>query len=91
MTWHLFYCRMPFLPPTLSSEGNKNNFFYNLHYLTEDNRFLLNRKPASDLPHFKNFQLFGVQNDATTNDLLHNLFFVLSQKELIAETRFNVP
>ena len=22
MTWHLFYGRMPFLPPTLSSEGN---------------------------------------------------------------------
>ena len=28
--------------------------------LTENNRFLLKWKPASDLPHYKNFHLFGI-------------------------------
>ena len=36
------------------------NFFFNLHYLTEENRFLLKTTPASDLPHNKNFHLFGI-------------------------------
>ena len=51
---------------------------------------MLKRKSASDLAHFKNFRLFGVENDITTNDLLNNLFFVLSQKVIIAQTRINV-
>ena len=61
-----------------------------MHYLTEDNRILLKRKPASDLSHFINFHLFKVQNDITINDSPHNLFFVLSQKILIVQTRLNV-
>ena len=66
------------------------NYFLNLHYLTKDNRFLLKRKPISDLLHFKIFHLFGVQNDVIINDSLNNLFFVIFQKVLIAETRLNV-
>ena len=66
------------------------NIFWILLYLTEDNRFLFKRKPASDLPHFKNFHLFKVKNDVTINDSLNNLFFVFSQKVVIAETRFSV-
>ena len=58
-------------------------------YLTEDNRFLLKQKPASNLPYHRNFHLFGVENDVASNARLHNLFFVLSQKVLIAETRIN--
>ena len=58
--------------------------------MTEDNCFLLNQKPAFDLPHFKNLHLFGVKNDDTINDSLNNLIFVFSQKVLIAETRLNV-
>ena len=58
-------------------------FFSNLHYLTEDNRFLLKRKPVSDLPYYKNFHLF------TINAFLHNLFIVRSQKVLIAQTLLN--
>ena len=61
-----------------------------MHYLTENNHFLLKRKAASDALHFKNFHLFGAENDVTTNDSLHNLFFVFSQKVLIAQTRLNV-
>ena len=60
-----------------------------MHYLTGDNHFLLKRKPASDLPHFKNFYLFGVSNNVTINDSFNNLFFVFSQKELIAQARLN--
>ena len=51
---------------------------------------MLKQKPASALPHYKNFHLFGVENDVKINDLLNNLFFVLSQKVLIAETQLNV-
>ena len=51
---------------------------------------MLKRKPGSDLPHFKNFLLFVVKIDVTINDLLHNLFFVLSLKVQIGQTRFNV-
>ena len=69
---------------------NQKNFFLNLHYLTEDNRFLLKRKPVSNLTHFKSFHLFGVWNDVTINDSSNNLFFVFSQKVLIAETGLNV-
>ena len=65
-------------------------YFLNLHYLTKDNRFLLKQKPISDLLHFKIFHLFGVQNDVIINDSLNNLFFVIFQKVLIAETRLNV-
>ena len=50
---------------------------------------MLKGKPPSDLPHYKNFHLFMVENDVTINDLLHNLFFVFSQKVLFAETRLN--
>ena len=58
--------------------------------LTENNRFLLKQKSASDLLDFKNFHLLGVENDVAINDLLNNLFFVLSQKVLVAQTRLNV-
>ena len=58
--------------------------------MTEGNRFLLKRKPTSDSAHYKNFYLFGVKNDVTINNSLHNLLFVLSQKVLIAETKLNV-
>ena len=51
---------------------------------------MLKQKPVFDLSHFKNFHLFRVQNDVTINDSLNNLFFVLSKKVLIAETRLNV-
>ena len=47
-------------------------------------------KTTFDLPHYKNFHLLRVKNDVKINDLLHNLFFVFSQKVLIAETRLKV-
>ena len=50
---------------------------------------MLKRKPAYDLPHYKNFYLFGVYNDVTINASLYDLFFVPSQKVLIAQTRLN--
>ena len=50
---------------------------------------MLKQKPAFDLPHYKSFHLFWFYNDVTINDLLHNLFFVFSQKVVIAETRLN--
>ena len=51
---------------------------------------MLKRKPASDLPHYKNFHLFGVENDVTINVSLNNLFLFFFQKVLIAQMRSNV-
>ena len=51
--------------------------------------FCSNENQLSTYHITQNFHFYGVQNDATIKDSLHNLFFVLSQKVLIAETRSN--
>ena len=42
-----------------SSWRHNQKTFFNLRYLTEDNYFLLKRKPGPDLPHYKNFCLWS--------------------------------
>ena len=63
---------------------------YILHYLTQDSRILYKQNPAPDLPQHKNFHFLGDKNHLTINASLHTLYFVLSQKVLIAETRFKL-
>ena len=52
--------------------------FLKLHYLTDDNRYLLKRKPASDFSHFKNFICLGskVTSQSTLYCTICILFFL---------------
>ena len=62
--------------------------FFNMHFLTEENSFLLKQKPAPNLPTYNIFD--SLQSRMTSQLPLDctNLFSQRSEIVLIVETRF---